>query len=476
MYSVDVLPRILSYAEKFTIDNDRMLYRDLFRVIEEYCADNRLIVGGSIGIDLISKRPYNRENFVYDVFCKEQVWKTACSIADALYSAHMTHLDPSTLKAHTIVKGVEASLFINSRELLRVHSLPHIKTADIVDLLNPISLRGYFAERELLCMPPDVYLCDVYRRLYRPYPPISGYPSYSTLLKIEEVLSRHRADGGSDTPPVSESPLETLQAGGDHETETAECDIDYGPEDINEYMERDDEIVDGSAESSAGSYANWRQRIDNIVIEHVLRDSPYVLVGDYAFPGSGAHRRLQFIFDGDIDGMIKRIDTATHAEGVNGRFTYIKYDLQLPNDFQTAKYTVYGADPNGKRVSLIDIYDSASFELVPFAKSHTGPLAGIRIAGSFVLLRFKMIDLYVFKFISALSGNKDDTRMRNIRAQIASLRKKTIAMVSENPESVFQLGDHYGQYLDENAEKKRREIESRVGTLPDYYPYVAGKK
>jgi len=529
MYSQDVLARVISIAEKFVIDNDRMLYRDIFRVAEEYCADNRLIVGGAIGMDLLTKKPYGKDNFVYDVFCKDSVWKTTCELTDAITAAHVPHLDKSTLKAHTVVKNIESSILINTREIIRVHALPHIRAANIVDLLSPVSIRGYFAEREVLCMSADVHLCDVYRRLYRPYPPQPGYPTYTRLLELESQLYGGYEGAFDDTPPIDTpsgdtAPSDTASgdtasgdtapsdtASGDtapsdtapsdtapsdtppHETETSQSDIDEGANGIDMYIEgsdvytEDTNAEDTNAEDTNAEDTNaengyvgngyakngngWRQSIDDTIINNVLRGSLYVLIGDYAIESNTGTKRLQFISDGDIPSIVSHIESAVKAERINARFeTPVKYALQLPNDFQTVKYTVYAIDPNGKRVSLVDIFNSASFELIPFGVSKKGPLANVRVAGVFVLLRFKMIDLYVLKFISALSKKSDDPRSRDIKRQILSLRSGALRRVSEDPESVFQLDDYYGKYLDERFQKKLLEIQLRTHMLPDYYP------
>ncbi len=178
--------------------------------------------------------------------------------------------------------------------------------------------------------------------------------------------------------------------------------------------------------------------------------------------------RLQVVATDDISGYVAKIHAALSAAGIKSRIEYTKYALQIPNDFQTYKYTVYTRDQQDKRTALLDIFNSTSFELVPFGVSRSGELSNIMIAGAFVVLRFKLIDLYSMKFVSKLGGGVSG-RVADIKKQINVVRQRVLSAIADDPLSVFQLENHAGKFLDESVEKRNTLGKERFRFAPYYF-------
>lgn len=492
MYTqVNILPRVNKIAEKFVLDNDRLLYRDFFRLIEEYAAERKIIIGGPTGSDLLLKRAFNKDNFTYDLYV-DNVWTCAKEIADLLYkSGHTPHVDKTTINCETIVKNVEAMVHVNLRPIVRLSALPHVRGGNIRDIIRPVHMHGHFAEKELPCLPGDLYLIDVYRKLYRPYPPMGAQP-YSDLLSLEDSLfalakSRLGDIGNGKTGGFAHEEDEQPV---DPDVNEVEDETVVQPEDQDAVDDLDDFVEDVAAEDDVAAAVtggvteafrlNWRQNAEKIILEEVLRGSNYVLVGDYALKDIGldaTNSRLQFLAGDDITEYVAKIGNALRKNNVHSKLEYVKYNLQLPNDFQTTKYTIYAIDHLDKRVSLLDVFNTLSFEMVPFTLSKSGPLAGIRVGGLFVQLRFKFVDLWSMHFVLSIGGQLDaaKTRIEDIKRQIVTTRDTVLKKIANDPVSVFQLDNYAGVFIDEFVAKKKI-IGTERFRFQRYYPAAGDRE
>jgi hypothetical protein len=462
--TVDVLPRVIKIADEFVIANDRLLYQDFFKRIEDYVYENKLIIGGNVGMDLLISREYNKDNFTYELYT-EDPWRHAKSLADMLYkSAHTPHIDKSTICVDTIIKNHEITISVNNRTLARLLSLPVVRGGSIGTVVSPINKPGHFSEKEVPCMPPEVQLMNVYRRLYQPYPPTT-HTTYTVLLEQEAKLydmfsrtvlnspAKHDVKTGGFLHNDDYEPMESPgNPTWENETEVSPDDIDMGDE--------VDYLVDGGADEDSdpdihhsGGADRSKQNINNIILEDVIKNGDFLLIGDFAICGfkvSVEKPRLQVLAADDIETYLTLIRKALGNHGVHTQLEYTKYALQIPNDFQTYKYTIYASDGSGHRTSIMDIFNSLSFELVPFRKTR-----GYKVAGIAALIRFKIIDLWSMWFVTTIGGDAESTKQRinDIIKQIVFLRSSFVeSLVS--PENVFQLDNYLGVYLDEFVEKR----------------------
>lgn len=517
MYTVtNPVNRVLTVASKFVIDNDRSIYSAFLKATEEFVAEHKLVVGGTVGADLLLQKPYSKDVTMYELYV-DSPWQRAKELVDAFGLVHAPHIDKTTIVANTVIKNMECTVSVNTRVLIRLYNLPRIRDANIRDIIVPVYRKGYFADREVLVMPADLQLINIYRQLYRPYPPVP-HLSYTDLLAREDTLFSHldfgikiggvcsccEAEGGDEELPDTdhetvirnddrEIDIDALIEGGCDECKCVaagctmcieggcDCNAKTGGDDTHDSCCEDDvpvmvggcRCMSGGMDEYFGSHQNWRQQVEQTVIDEVIRRGDMLLVGDFAVKHAVgtvvSNMRLQVIAGDDINAYVDKIRTALANAKIKTKVEYTKYALQIPNDFQTYKYTVYVQDHQGKRTSLLDIFNCTAFELVPYTVARDGALSGIMIAGTFAILRVKLIDLYSMKFVSHLSGaSATQGRVGDIKGQIVALRKHVRKEIDVNPLTVFQLENYSGQYLDESVEKRKLLGKERFRFAPYY--------
>jgi len=195
------------------------------------------------------------------------------------------------------------------------------------------------------------------------------------------------------------------------------------------------------------SYVRGGQSWRDEVAEAILSGLPDALiVGDYAVKHyvdiTSQQPRLQLLYNDDIDAAVREINSKLNTM----RISHVKFDLQLPNDFQTVKYTLYVQNGSSK-TSIADIFNTLAFETVAVDASVS------TMASIFATLRFKYIDLYSVKFIAHLGGSIPVKRVQEISDQIDALRKRAL----DDPVSWFpiDLSRWRGVYREERVEKKK---------------------
>lgn len=468
--TADVLPELTKYASVFVMENDRSRFRPCFEAIEKNLGD--CVIGGNIGADLLMGRPPTRETLTYDLYT-DDVWGTAKRIADLLCSVHAPFLDLSTVTAETMVKNIESVVSVELRPIARIYRLPSLRGEKTVDYTE---CKGGFTGETVKCIEPMVHLMSAYRGLYRPYPP-TPHPSYTELLAMEREMSEkipwlegEKTGGEESRSDSGESHNESPHDTPDHSGYTTPESLsdDSSSEDLPHTASKTGGRRRSRSRSASPGEHSTRRTVD--VTRNAFKSLNTVLIGDLAIGENASHdtshdSRPQFLYTDDIDDVIGVLKSSFKSSGVHMQLDYTKYDLRIPGDFQTYKYTVYGTDASGRRTSLVDVFNSLQFELVPCIKRD-----GMSVGITTVLLRFKYIDLYSLRFVSALGGNVQQ-RTRQLQSQIRGLRAELQRELSVNLQLVFPLSGHLGVYLDESVERKKMVGHERF-RFAKYYPCV----
>lgn len=399
MFAATNIPTILSEAEKFVIDNDRANFAPYLRTAEQ----QKMILGGSAGMKLIcGQESPDRKSFVWDLYM-EDIAAGINKLVDDL-----SRVGFQTLVVRPIIKNRESEIHIDGRLLFRIFALGDYRGVKLSKLLVPRQVRGWWGET-IQCLPADMQLIAVYRVLYSP----SQRDSWDEYLEYERELwpqltQSLKKFGGDDEPmpPISSINDKLLQM----------------------FLD-----VPG-ADSPAG-----------------------VLIGDYACEllGVSGGARVQFLSHETPDDIQLRISRALAGASTH-KIMYVKYPLNIPSDFQLAKYTFYLAN-HKDQLALCDVFTAPAFEMIPYG--HPARWLGakkrqLRIAGPYVLLRFSMIDIWLLRQIGGLTGNMPH-KIKAILQRCAALRAIVDELLEKAPEALFQLEDYAGVYLAESVAKKK---------------------
>lgn len=416
------LPELETKATEFIMDNDRMLYSVFFVAAEAFCVANSVLLGGRVGIDLLVGRPLTKESFFWELYC-DDTFNIAKNFVIELSRTHSPHIPANTTSLQTNIRHKEFSVFINARLLFKIYSMDKYRGIKLIELMGPATRTSYFTKNPIKCIAEEMQLISIYRTLYSP----AKLPHWKDAIENEQKI------------------------------------YDLIKEAIG--VKATTSLVTGGASAKLAA-----KNIHLCLIRDLIKPNSYILIGDHAMTAMGlldSGSRVQFIAPDDIDDIRKKCERCILRRDTDIKITYMRYQLNLPDDFQILKYTLYLNDKDGQ-VAIADIFNSSAFEPIPFAR-----VGGIRVGNPWVLLRFIFIDIWVLKLILNLDQNAADfikTKITDNLSRADMLREKIFKNIAET----FQLVDYGGRYVDETVAKKKL-IKERGERFPIFYPSLAAE-
>jgi hypothetical protein len=528
MYKViNLLPQLLTDADKFVLHNDRELYRPFFQAIEKHCVDE-CVIGGKIGIDLLLGAPLGRDSWYWELYCRDP-YRTGRAIADSAYACHAAHIDNRTVNLTTELRSTELTLWVNARRLCRI-----FRVRD-ESLLEPVTASGYFGSR-VQCVGLQVQMETLYHNLYSP----SKFSLWEQSLaqldaiwklrksnvagaadtdRIYTVGASGDADGAdiySDSAHAAGTDAHSAHAGGDSAYAAdaysvhADGDSAYGDGAAGDTgyiceMELNSEspaLSDGGIAYSAG-YADASACVvgdgasahggasedSEIGIICALDDA--IFIGSVAMRAMGLQpsaRRLQAISHRDPEDIRVAVSRALADAGTHGDITYVAYDLRLVGDFRLKKYTFYVANASSAsgKVAVLDVFNATEHELVPYTEAKHGGVTA-RIGTAWVCARFRLVDAWSLRIIASIQsrkrGGRRHERRRDDSAQCANapvsaapalrdleaLQEYAAAQLQQSPDSLFPIDTYLGVHIAEDVSKKQLIADTGERFSP-YYP------
>jgi hypothetical protein len=406
--------KILELSNQFVIVNDRLKYQGAYEAIEAFSAANGLIIGGINGIMLSLGYEFARDNGVYDLYFGGHNINSF-EVAKALANRIQDNTD-GLVYVDTKLKHRIFFIFISTRLVCRLYFIGEYKGINTIDLLGAISIQGWFIDDEIKCIGPDIqmiflanHIYSLYSQFLESYDKAELYDMWSKLYELaghKHVKSLIGATGGNKGP-------------------------------------------------------NFNHKI----IEEIIKPNGYIIVGDLASKDTG---RLQFLMDGQIEGLIEAIKRL-----IGGPIVAQEFDLKLPVDKYLIKWTIYKKELNGQDMCPIaDVYNSLEYSLIPYMadKGHAWA-EGAKVGTPFVLFKFKIIEIYALNIIKKLKGNKGlDRRIAEAISDIDGL----ISTIRAN--GGHEAPDGYsGVYIEDNilqkkALKESKEAKGEAQFFKKYFP------
>ena len=210
------------------------------------------------------------------------------------------------------------------------------------------------------------------------------------------------------------------------------------------------------------------------ILTKFLPNTNHILIGDYAIDytlgktpniehsaeiETDIPRRLQIITDMELEHLISAVGKILEVS-----LSYQEHTVNLPQDFQLTKHTIYAKTLQGGLISVMDVFNSVSYELLPYKLQ-----GGIKLGNICVLIRFKLIDMWSQHIISSFKNNEMlQQLMARIETQIVDLREKFYVML-EKPETIFQIANYAGKFQDEKISKKQIREENDKKFTQQYF-------
>ena len=179
---------------------DRMRFSEVYRITEEYCKKNEIII--SSVRDLIETEGRDMSRSDYNLHCSYP-YKHAVNLANLIHSNV-----GEWVKMRTVVGHQEFIIEYDMRPLINIYSIDIQKNVKLHALIMPVKING------LLYMSPEIEIIDVYHKLYSP----NNSDEWEELVKTEgqlyDMVLRRVKDGvfgGGDKPAPSPEDNTDLQ-------------------------------------------------------------------------------------------------------------------------------------------------------------------------------------------------------------------------------------------------------------------------
>lgn len=425
-----------------------MLYEQVFRIVESYCIDNGIIVGGKIAIEMLLENPQfniNQSPYVYDLYTDEP-FIHAKAIADKIFiESSKLHFDVKTVAIESKIKHKYFIVWLNARVIATVAKLDKYRTVKISEAIEPIRVRPIFDNKEVddahpryvLCLNALTLLIQIYQRLYTPYNAKKQY-SYTELLTMENSLYN--------------------------------------------VMSSDKKVIGGSEDRVHYKDLN---AITREILKEMQRNrdtNKYVIVGDYAIDALcnnidtmlniDTRKHLQVVTATDPQDVLGVVDHIAHRVLAKSKVKYdvsvVKYNITLPGDPFLLRHTYY-LDHGDSRHTLLEVFNSTSYELLPIVCK-----CGLTYGGWFALLRFRLIDVYNTHLLMHLgSYDKFAAVLQKLKQSFDELRTHVYSVLHKNPLDVFSVhaSSYAGVSIDANILMKKLASDTKF-MYTKYYPYL----
>jgi hypothetical protein len=379
MHKPSIVKELMASADSFIIQFDRLRYIDAYFAIETYLAGHKCLVGGAMAQAILMQGSdiKNRDSFTYEAYT-ESPYYFGRAMTQSIYD-HVALAATSNMKDYSFILDTICfetnvvdhifTIWINNRAMVKIVALNKYRgQVSLIDIVMPIKKTSLlFPDIILPLISPEIFLIDLYQRMYNPYP--SGgkeYRSYPVLIEQERAIVK-----ASDSERIKDDACS-------HRT--------------------------GSGPGSAKTDHNIKMLLAEALLESI--GSNIILIGDMAAQGffsseSGKNRaRMQFLTDLPPGSVLAAVSVA--LDNLQARLTvqFIEYDLHLPVDIYLKKYILYGqSDASDPKMPLLEFFNSPTYECIATMSTER---PGILRASWPCLLRFRYIDIWGLSIIRGL--------------------------------------------------------------------------
>lgn len=475
---INNLPVITKAATEIVMQMDRMKYRDIYFAIEQAATDPKIMLGGPMGFAILANEgstTANKDTFFYDIFTSD-VESFAPKFIDQLSGLDAPYKCSINIEV-TIPRKLYV-LWVDLRPIARIMNLEKYRGVEIRDLIVPVLKQSIlFPELQVHCVSGNVYMMEIYQKLYSPYPS-ADYKTYQELCEIEDSVYKFNSAallatqfvGGAeeaDLVPFRAYISQILLDGG-HFSKLSGNTALIGDYAIKKYipgMEMRDprlQIVTDVGPEVVETLV--KAIIDKIGAKEAGLPRP-IIEGGPRTPGPGSSSPGT-----PVDVQKKMNEFAELAQKT--QISVVSYQLNIPGNFYLQKHTVYITTGKTNQVFIFDFFNNPVYEVLPFSP---GPRDN-RYIGLFAIIYFKLVDLWAMKLIKGLKlkSSPDDRRsiagldnkMKDLARQIDKVRNYTFEQAQADPLRVFQIDNFIGNHYVESVKKKK--FIGRVMMAPFY--------
>lgn len=445
-----------SNAKTF-IESERGTLKIIYDEIESFIKDNSLIISQP---ELLYENKFELSELgPISIYCEnifrysnKLINKLALALENSKYDSNplAENISGRWLTLKTVIAHEEINIFYDGRPIIIFHAIQKYKSIEIFKMLLPVkSKTGFFSNSELLLMPPELELMDIYHKLYSP----DKAENWEDLLTIEYNL---------------------------YET----------------FKERK-QIIKGGHNDCAKNIITSIETIKKLIILDFIRNQPIVLIGEWASqlmlygetkkPFSDNYEKVQLIIDTPIEDFSNALEVFL-KDITPYKPTFREEKLHIISDSRLKKYTFFingVCTASGQRFErpFLDVFNSGTYELIPYQLSgifikKDGHKNGgdnnqypndIKIGSAFVLLRFLLLDIWILRIIKNLGFITPailETKINHLFELMADIKneRKFNGLIKK----IFQHNNYIGEYHSIFIHQKNKLLDAK---FPPYSPY-----
>lgn len=452
----------LTAVSRARVDRDRFI--PVLKTAEEFFRERGLIVGGAAATYMdVWDEPRDTSELPLDMYhylaYSQHPLKDANDLARRIYEIAPEGLTQYTVALPSRDQGHETSIRVYQREIIRVVGLPRHRGVHIFKMLIPDERPGLFSGLELQCVGPEVQLMETYASLYNPQ--MAG--DWTLLLEHEAALrevflrdsqkkfadlDRERSEvaGGRASPRVRGRD----QSGKKKETSKL-------AEALDKFVMAEGRIIvdDLNFRALGGGGSSSISR--NILARRACV-SLYPLEEEQA----------------ELLKLGQRAGATIHV---------LVNDPQLVNDRRLRRLTAYLLKPGSPRLPILDIYNSAEYEALPYIYLDCSPdgereKCSVRQGTLVVVMRFLLVELWTIQLLWRMKSIEDGYAGQVLQDLLGRYRHLAEMATPENAFPVLP-GHYLGRIVEPRLAEKRAmsQIGAAAGRrMVPFFPASSAKK
>lgn len=463
-----------AYAEEAALTAvmaDRSRFDAYFRAAEEYGFANNLVVAGEAATRLLLGAPFDKDFYSYELLADQA---RAHAHARAIAKIFAT-IDPEGVGRYAHLRiEIPSQVFVievDERPLFVLRALPTRKAACLASAIIPSfrparfasTGRGNRAPLQIRCVGPEIRLIETYAALSNP----DRAASWAGLLGAEKRL---RALFASEIEGKIEKA--TAEGGAAGTSPAAVRDLIRAL--LRDYVCRAGLVL-------VGPYATGL-RGGNFLVQSHVRGTP----------------RIQVVTDRPLADEAAAVRAV--ADGLSLKVEVSVSPVHVPSDPDLQRMTMYVTNAGDRRVPFLDVFDTGARELVPFTAARLScpmaggrppsargrqaaqaltPPPGARLGTFFVLLRFRLVDIWSMQLLLLIGAVRAPfTRQRlgdfvrdfsGVAAEFSRAAADPARYAEIFPEDT---GDYAGDHVNPVIAGKRARFvrQKSAPRFVDYYP------
>ena len=376
-------------------DRDRFL--PVLRKIDEMLASQKVadvIIGGGTATAMIRRDRITESSHteapldLYDyMLYSSSPLSTASKLARLIYE-----VDPGDLTQFTVMLPRSRSLAVinvGQRQVAAIAGLPRHRGLSVFEMLAPDIRLSYFSPLKVPCMAPEVQLMEIYRNLTLP----QHAGSWPGLLVAEREVREALLDG---------------------------------------FKAKLGEIFTGGAPKKRESYGDIRARLIGKIQTDFLQREGVIMVSGLELTVKDESRsigsRYACLSVEDLPAVKQRLQRI--AASARANIHLIENNPQVVSDNRMMRLTAYLHVPGRNREPILDVYNTASYDAIPYAVLTPVKTADAKTTSGraekcgtlLVLGRFILVDLWTMQLLWRMKSVSDEFAKSQMRRIVGDLR------------------------------------------------------